>query len=180
MKLAILIFSMGLTINANANFTDFSETGSSAAQNLPGIINQSKVDEIVCEGNYTIKDHMARMGFIIRNLRELVNDLIDGSSADELKAVVMIDSQVLRTHLIAVLPQTPTKIKNIDIDNLQKNKLIFQRYLLKMISYTIDIEEALLVRPITPDEIAAQRLKIANSIIRIDETVQEAHNLFRF
>jgi hypothetical protein len=63
---------------------------------------------------------------------------------------------------------------------IQQNKLIFQRYLQKMIGFTIDIEDELLQKPLTPDEVEAQRLKIAGLIISIDETVQEAHNLFRF
>ncbi len=180
MKALFLVLTLSVTSIAVANFTDFDNTGVAVEHNLPGIISDQKVDDIVCGNKHEIKDHMARMGFIIRSLRELVNDIIEGSNADELKAVVMIDSQVLRTHLTAVLPKTPTKIKEIDPAKIQQNKVTFQRYILKMISFTVDIEDELLKRPTNPDEIAAQRLKIANLIIKIDETVQEAHNLFRF
>lgn len=180
MKALIFVLGMTFTLGAVGSFTDFDQTTSAIENKLPGIINESKVDEIICGNQYEIKDHMARMGFIIRSLREMVNDLVLGNNADELKAIVMIDSQVLRTHLTAVLPKTPKKIKDINPDQIQQNKLIFQRYILKMVTLTIDMEDELLKRPTNPDEIAAQRLKIANLIIKIDETVQEAHNLFRF
>lgn len=176
----MILLAILFGFQAHANFTDFDNLGTAAANHLPGIISDSKVDEIICGNQYEIKDHMSRMGFIIRSLREMVGDLVGGETADELKAVIMVDVQVLRTHLTAVLPKTPDKIKKVNTAKIQENKIIFQRYLLKMVSYTIDIEEELLKKPINPDEVQAQRLKIANLIIKIDETVTEAHNLFRF
>lgn len=177
MKTLLLSFITIFAMQAMAQTPDITTLTSS---NLPGILEESKIEEIMCGQNSTIKDHMARMGFIIRSLRELVNDIVIGNNADEVRGIVMIDSQVLRTHLTAVLPKTPEKIKNIDPSNIQKNKIIFQRYIHRMIGYTIDIEEELLKKPLTPDGLEAQRLKIAGLIIKIDETVTEAHNLFRF
>lgn len=151
----------------------------STQSNLPGIISEETVANIMCEDGMQISDHMRNMGFIIRGLRELVQNIIDGQDLEKIRAIVMEDSQVLRTHLTAVLPKTPEKIKSIDKNNVQKNKIIFQRYLVKMISFTIDLEEELLKKPMTPDEIKIQRLKIANLIVKIDETINEAHELFR-
>ncbi len=148
--------------------------------NLPGIINEATVENIMCEDKLEIKDHMGRMGFIIRSLREMVSDIVEGNNADEIRAIVMTDVQVLRTHLTAVLPKTPLKIKNINPKDVQSNKIIFQRYLVKMISYTIDIEAELLRKPLTVEQTQAQSLKIAGLIVNINETVEEAHNLFRF
>ena len=168
MKIVSILLVALFSINGYAN------------QKLPGIINESTVNKIMCEDKLEIKDHMARMGFIIRSLREMVDNIVSGYKVDELKAIVMVDTQVLRTHLTAVLPKTPAKIVNYDPENIQKNKIIFQRYLVKMIGYTIDLEEELLKVPMNPDQIQAQRLKIASLIIKIDETVNEAHSLFRY
>jgi hypothetical protein len=178
-KLLILIL-FAFQVPALGSYTDFDHVQQGVTSQLPGIISEAEVDQIICGQQNQIKDHMAQMGFIIRGLRQLVNDFVQGNDIEELKATVMVDSQILRTHLTAVLPKTPDKIKQINPAKLQDNKIIFQRYILKMIGYTIDIEEELLKTPVTPDEIAAQRLKIANLIIAIDDTVQEAHNLFRF
>ncbi len=151
-----------------------------SSQNLPGIISDSKVESIICSEANNIQSNMAQMGFMIRNLKEMVNDFVGGSNSDHLEAIIMVDIQVLRTHLIAVMPKTPQKIKNIDPLNIQANKLIFQKYLLKMVQLTIDIEESLLKRPHSLEGEKEQRIKIAGLILKIDETVQEAHNLFRF
>lgn len=146
---------------------------------LPGVINDTTVENIMCGEGLEISDHMGRMGFIIRSLREMVDNIIAGNKTDDLKAIVMVDTQVLRTHLTAVLPKTPPKIVNYDPEKIQKNKIIYQRYLVRMIGYTIDIEDELLKTPMTPEQDKEQRVKIANLIIKIDQTVQEAHSLFR-
>lgn len=179
MKKTVSTLILVLATSAHAQM-GYEFPGVTAQQNLPGIINETTVNNIMCGDKLLIKDHMARMGFIIRSLRELVNDIISGNNADEIRAIVMVDSQVLRTHLTAVLPKTPQKIKVINPEKVQENKVIYQRYLLKMIGLTIDIEDELLKKPLTPDQIKAQQLKIANLIIKIDETVTEAHNLFRY
>jgi len=179
MKKMMMIFAMLFAVQANAQDNGLTFDNVTHA-NLPGIIKDSTVNNIMCGDKLEIKDHMARMGFIIRSLRELVNDIVSGNNADEIRAIVMVDSQVLRTHLTAVLPKTPEKLKKINPAKIQQNKIIFQRYIQKMIGLTIDIEDELLKKPMNPDDIEAQRLKIAGLIIKIDETVTEAHNLFRF
>lgn len=169
-KSTILIFIILFSLNA------FSSSGG----HLPGIINDSKVESIICGEENTIQSNMAQLGFMIRNLREMVNDFIDGSESDHLKAVIMVDIQVLRTHLTAVFPKTPQKILNIDPNNLQKNKLIFQNYILQLIQITIDIENELLIEPSSVSNSKAQRIKIAGMILKIEETVEKAHKLFRY
>jgi hypothetical protein len=170
--LVILILMFAFTGLAND-----SEMGT--YENLPGVIKDSTVNNIMCGDKLEIKDHMIRLGSIIRSMREMVNDLVQGNNSDEVRAVLMVDSQVLRTHLTAVLPKTPEKIKNIDPKKIQQNKIIFQRYLVKMVSYTIDMEDELLKRPMNPSQGQDQRLRLANLIIKIDDTVTEAHDLFR-
>ena len=177
MKSLIIILAVMFTMQVKAQLINIPGTAESVP--LPGIINKATVEKIMCGEKLEIKDHMSRMGFIIRSLRELVNDLVQGYNADENKAIIMVDAQVLRTHLAAVFPKTPTKIINIDPNKIQQNKVIFQRYLLKVIGYTIDIEDVLLKQPTTPSEVQAQQVKIANLIITIEETIQEAHKLFR-
>ena len=178
MKTLLTAFALLLTTTTMAQ--DWSYLNSNSNHNkLPGLINEAVVEKIMCGDKIEIKDHMARMGMIIRNLRELVSDIVDGENSDDIRAIVMLDSQVLRTHMAAVFPKTPKKIKKPEYGNLQFNKNLFQRYLLKMMEYTLEIESELLNKPMQPDEIEAQRLKIASLIIKIDETVEEAHGLFR-
>lgn len=176
--LSLLAFSFVSHVQASTNLNS-GVPDSGTYQNLPGLIEESLVEKIMCEDGLQISDHMGRMGFIIRKLTEMVQNLIIGEDLDEIRATIMVDIQVLRTHLTAVLPKTPEKVKNIDKLNIQKNKIIYQRYLAKMILYTIEIEEELLKKPMSPDELEYQRVKIANLIIKIDETVNEAHSLFR-
>lgn len=168
MKYCIISLVTALTLQAHAS------------KKYPGLISEAKVKEITCGNKITIKDHMARMGFIIRTLREAVQDVVQGNTSDDLKAIVMIDTQILRVHLATVFTKTPDKIQQIDPKNLQKAKLIFQTYLLHLMKKTVELEEQLLLTPTNQLEQQSQRVKIASIIINMDETIQEAHNKFRY
>ena len=167
MKKLTLLFALLISSNS------FADT------KLPVIVEDMEVNEIICGDTIAIKDHMAQMGFIIRQLTGSVNSIIEGQSTDELRAEVMLKAQTLRLHLTAVFPKTPDKIKDIKPGDLQGSKLIFQRYILILMEKTVDLEEALLTKPQSLEAEKAQSVKIANIILEIDEIVQSAHNLFR-
>jgi hypothetical protein len=171
MKKCLFIYLIGLL---------FSNHVMGQSEKLPGIIKDSKADSIICGNESDLKDNMAQMGFMIRNLRELVNDFVQGADSYHLEAVIMVDIQVLRTHLIAVLPKTPEKIIKIEPQKVQQNKLVFQEYILKMVQLTIEVERTLLDRPQSLAEEKEQRIKVGGLILQIDETVGKAHSLFRF
>ena len=177
-KVLIVLLTSLVSVQTWANYSDF-DIQTPGYYKQPGLINEATVDKIMCTEGFTINDHMARMGFIIHNLRDLVDNIILNKGFEEIRAVIMVDIQVLRTHLTAVFPKTPNKVKAIDQQHIQENKITYQRYLLKIIGFTIEIEAELLKMPVTPEQVESQRLKIASLIVKIDETVQEAHDLFR-
>ena len=179
MKLILIILACTLSLQSHAQSQEMN-LNSMTNKSFPGLLSDDAINTIICTEGLEISDHMQKMGFIIRTLNGMLNSLINGDDLDDLKTAVLIDNQALRTHLIAVLPKTPEKIKNIDTKNIQKNKLIFQRYLTKMIGFSIDLETQLLRNPTAPDQIESQRIKIANLIISISDTVTEAHKLFKF
>ena len=172
------IFLAMISIVLLAPTTGFSV--SNADHKLPGLMNEAQVEAILCGEDLTTADHMTQMGFIIRNMAGLVQSLIANEGFDDIRAKIMTDSQVLRTHLTAAFQRTPEKIKNIDPANVQQNKVVYQRYMLKIMSYTIDLEAELLNPPKNQAEVDAQRVMLASIILKIHETVSQAHNMFRY
>jgi hypothetical protein len=144
----------------------------------PGsMISDAEANAISCDQNMSIPDHMSQMGFIIRDLAGMVDSIIDNK---DIRDHVLLLNQKLRAHLVAVFNQTPEKIKNIEPSDLQASKIVYQRYIHKMLGYSIELENELLKKPVTPGEQQSQNIKIAALIIDVHETVEEAHKKFRF
>lgn len=156
--------------------------GQLAYGDIKAVLSDAEANDIVCGDETVIVDHMKEMGFIIRKLSESVTNIIEGTDDEQMRIEVIEHAQKLRVHMSAVFSKTPEKIKKIkqkDSRSFQKNKLIFQKYMLHMMSKTVELEEELLVIPSDPFSAQAQRVKVANIILNIQETIDEAHSLFR-
>ncbi len=145
---------------------------------LPGLIDQAKVNEIVCSPDVAIKDHMQTMSILIYELTSLVEDVIKKDDK-VLRPVIVEKTQLLRVHLGAVLNLRPDKLKKIHPDNIRKSQLVFQTYITAVISKTIEIENELLEIEADPFGQQSEKVKVAGLIINLKELVDAAHKAFR-
>ncbi len=145
---------------------------------LPGLIEQKKVDAIICGADLSVKDHMQTMSILIYELSSLVQDVIkdDGTV---LRPVIVEKTQLLRVHLGAVLNQRPEKLKKIDPQSVRQSQLIFQRYITAVIIKTIEIENELLELEADPMAQQHEKVKVASLIVNLKELVDSAHSAFR-
>lgn len=144
-----------------------------------GMLSDDVAKAIMCEESNTIAEHMHRMGVLIRELTGAAQASFNSSSSDMNKETVIENAQMLRVHLATVFTLTPPKVLAIDAKDPQGSKLIFQSYLLDMMRFTVLLEQELLKKPVTPEEVELQQTHVEAFINAIYNTVENAHSIFR-
>ncbi|MCB0378825.1 MAG: hypothetical protein KDD33_10055 [Bdellovibrionales bacterium] len=152
---------------------------SQAGQDVLKILNDDYLKTITCVDDLSIKDHMQQMSDIIDELFRDVDGILDENESDKIRNNVMDKARELRFHLHAVFTKKPKKLQLIDPNDVQRAQLVFQKYLADIIIKTIEIEYELTSIPADPIKKRAQRIKVANLLIEIDQTVKGAHAKFR-